>query len=307
MTELGSLGTIAIPDDDAAGRDTRAQRIRCFRAIPYPCTTLIISIATIFLATAAFYHEELRICAFPPEAYSSARDMQPETCLNPVSYLVIWIALVILLALCNDAPPDLVLLFATVVFVVLPDPFQEPFEGEARTIISPSEAWAGFSSEPILAVGSLFVFARAVEETRVVEMLIKPLLGSPTNHNVALLRLVVPTSLFSAFLNNTPIVAMLISVCESWCEKTGLSLGVILMPLSFASILGMWHPHLARMLWMHAVRACFSCQSWAGSPARHIVHQVGCARSLARRRIWSSTLLSRAMITRQSSPSPSSR
>ena len=66
----------------------------------------------------------------------------------------------------------------------------------------------------------------------------RPLLGKPSGHVSAIVRLCVPTALFSAFLNNTPIVAMLISVTEAWCARTGLTPSVLLMPLSFASILG---------------------------------------------------------------------
>ena len=64
------------------------------------------------------------------------------------------------------------------------------------------------------------------------------MLGRPGNHASAVLRLCLPTALFSAFLNNTPIVAMLLSVTEQWCARAGLNPAVLLMPLSFASILG---------------------------------------------------------------------
>ena len=157
-------------------------------------------------------------------------------CLTPASYLTMMITVVVLLGLCNDAPPDLTLLAATVLLSVLPG----PMEGSTRwrTLISPRQAWEGFSSPSILAIGGLFVFARAIEETRAVEIVVRPLLGKPRSHVRAVLRLCVPTAVFSAFLNNTPIVAMLISVTEAWCARASLSPSVLLMPLSFASILG---------------------------------------------------------------------
>ena len=101
--------------------------------------------------------------------------------------------------MCNDQPPDLILLGVTTLLLL--------FE-----VIEQDQAWEGFSSPSILAVGALFVFARALEETRAVEMIVRPLLGAPSSHAVAVLRLCVPTAIFSAFLNNTPIVAMLITV-----------------------------------------------------------------------------------------------
>ena len=90
----------------------------------------------------------------------------------------------------------------------------------------------------MLSIGALFVVARALEETRAVETLLMPLLGRPTGHWSAILRLCPPVMIFSAFLNNTPIVAMMIPLCESWAAEMDLSIKVLLMPLSFASMLG---------------------------------------------------------------------
>lgn len=104
--------------------------------------------------------------------------------------------------------------------------------------ISDAEAWSGFSSTSVLSIGALFVVARALEETRAVERMLLPLLGQPSNHISALFRLCIPVALFSAFLNNTPIVAMLLPVSEKWAVRSNLSIKVLLMPLSFASMLG---------------------------------------------------------------------
>ena len=97
--------------------------------------------------------------------------------------------------MCNDAPPDLVLLATTTLLL-------------AMRIIREDQAWKGFSQPSILAIGALFIFARALEETQAVEMLVRPVLGKPSLYPEAVLRLCLPTMLFSAFLNNTPIVAV---------------------------------------------------------------------------------------------------
>ena len=68
--------------------------------------------------------------------------------------------------------------------------------------------------------------ARALEETRAVERLLLPALGRPRGHRSALLRLCLPVGLFSAFLNNTPIVAMLLPICEGWAARCNLSIKV---------------------------------------------------------------------------------
>ena len=105
-------------------------------------------------------------------------------------------------------------------------------------IISNEEALRGFSSASILAIGALFVVAAALEETRAAERICAAPLGAPRSERRALLRLCGATMLMSAFMNNTPIVAILLSVCEGWATRNALATRVLLMPLSFASMLG---------------------------------------------------------------------
>ena len=50
--------------------------------------------------------------------------------------------------------------------------------------------------------------------------------------------MMLPIAFVSAFLNNTPVVAIMIPIILTWCRKTGIAPGHLFMPLSFASILG---------------------------------------------------------------------
>ena len=70
-------------------------------------------------------------------------------------------------------------------------------------VVSDAQAWAGFSSTSVLSIGALFVVARALEETRAIERILLPILGRPSGHTGALVRLCLPVMFFSAFLNNT--------------------------------------------------------------------------------------------------------
>jgi di/tricarboxylate transporter len=54
----------------------------------------------------------------------------------------------------------------------------------------------------------------------------------------AQVRLMLPVVGVSAFLNNTPVVAMFIPVVNDWCKKSGLSPSKLFIPLSYAAILG---------------------------------------------------------------------
>ncbi|HLT96156.1 MAG TPA: SLC13 family permease [Acidimicrobiia bacterium] len=105
-------------------------------------------------------------------------------------------------------------------------------------VVTPEQALSGFSNPAPITVAALYVLARAVEKTGVLTTLVNRMLGAGNNHRAALTRLVVPTAAASAFLNNTPIVAMLLPNVQAWAAEKRLSPSKFLMPLSFAALLG---------------------------------------------------------------------
>lgn len=105
-------------------------------------------------------------------------------------------------------------------------------------IVSPSEAFAGFGNPAPMTVAALYILARAVEKTGLLNPMVYGLLGTGGDGRATLARLVIPAGLASAFLNNTPIVAMLIPVVLAWCDRHRASPSRYLMPLSFAVVLG---------------------------------------------------------------------
>ena len=111
-------------------------------------------------------------------------------------------------------------------------------DSPGKGIISEAQAWQGFSNGGVLTVGALFVVAKAVDSTGVVSIVMKKILGKPKSLFVAQMRLLFPVAIASAFMNNTPIVAMLIPVVETWAPSIGHDKAKFLMPLSFASMLG---------------------------------------------------------------------
>jgi len=205
-------------------------------SIPYPKTMVLMTISTIVNlmgAVIAAQGEGSQICGDYPIIPEKA-------CLTPYSYFVIWMTVCILLAMANDLEADIVLMFATIMLIVLPGPCTGYQTGEYGhcTLITLAEGVVGFGSPPILAAATLLVFARCLEETKAIEKMIIPCLAGATNEVTAVARLAFPTFFFSSFLNSTPIVAMLIPVCETWCAKSGFKLTTILMPLSFSAMLG---------------------------------------------------------------------
>ncbi len=105
-------------------------------------------------------------------------------------------------------------------------------------ILTPEQAFAGFSNPAVLTIASLFVVSGAVQQTGALRF-IKGLFFSKTRQpGWRLLRLMAPTAVFSAFLNNTPIVAMVMPEVQQWAEQKRIPSSRLLIPLSYAAIVG---------------------------------------------------------------------
>ena len=105
-------------------------------------------------------------------------------------------------------------------------------------VLSPGDAFKGFSNPAPITVAALYVLARAVERTGALQPMVRLTLGTARSVRGALVRLTVPVAAASAFLNNTPIIAMLAPQVGEWADQRGDSASRYLMPLSFAAILG---------------------------------------------------------------------
>ncbi|MDZ7771555.1 MAG: SLC13 family permease [Balneolaceae bacterium] len=122
--------------------------------------------------------------------------------------------------------PDAVLLTALAVVVV-------------AGIIELEEAFLGFGNTTLLALGCLYVVAAALRDSGALDLASEFILGQKTrNVRNILLRLCPSVSLYSAFLNNTPVVAMGIPAIRSWSLKNRVPASKLLIPLSYAAILG---------------------------------------------------------------------
>jgi di/tricarboxylate transporter len=105
-------------------------------------------------------------------------------------------------------------------------------------VIDEKQAFAGFSNPAPLTVAALYVLARAVETTGALQPMVHAAVGDGDGRTGSLLRLLVPSAAASAFLNNTPIVAMLMPIVGDWAERRRVPASRFLMPLSFGVILG---------------------------------------------------------------------
>ena len=105
-------------------------------------------------------------------------------------------------------------------------------------VLEPSEAFAGFSNPAPITVAALYVVAAAIEKTGALAPIVDAAVGRSQRERRALSRVLPPIALSSAFLNNTPIVAMLVPPVTRWANRMGMSVSGLLMPVSFAAILG---------------------------------------------------------------------
>lgn len=106
-------------------------------------------------------------------------------------------------------------------------------------LLTPEQAFSGFSSSATLTVGAMFVLSGGLIRTGALEnitfYLARYSQGSPLRL-LAMVALVVP--LASAFMNNTPVVVMMVPVILSLARQFGTSPSKLLMPVSYFAILG---------------------------------------------------------------------
>ncbi|EEC45713.1 predicted protein [Phaeodactylum tricornutum CCAP 1055/1] len=108
----------------------------------------------------------------------------------------------------------------------------------AAQVITVKEGFQGFANEGVLTVLALFVVAEGITKTGALDWYIGKVLGSPTNASSAQLRILAPVTFASAFLNNTPIVVVMIPIIQKWARNIHIPVQQLMIPLSFASILG---------------------------------------------------------------------
>ncbi len=106
-------------------------------------------------------------------------------------------------------------------------------------ILTPSEAFAGFSNEIIIVLASIFVLSGALQRTGIVDTIGSFFYRIAGNRpNRLLLAVMSGVGSVSAFMNNTTATAVFLPPVMGLCRKANISPSKILMPMAFASILG---------------------------------------------------------------------
>ena len=106
-------------------------------------------------------------------------------------------------------------------------------------IVTPEEGISGFSNPATITVMAMFILSAGISRTGAIQIVGDWLLkwgGKKTQQQTFVMGTLVGG--ITAFINNTAVVAVFIPIVEDWCKKQKIPVSRMLMPLSFATILG---------------------------------------------------------------------
>lgn len=106
-------------------------------------------------------------------------------------------------------------------------------------VITPKEAFEGFSSDFIIILTAIFIMVGALKKTGVIDTFIARVINIKKQPpQIILFFVMIISALSSGFLNNTTVTALMLNPTIGFSKISGIAPSKILMPLAFASILG---------------------------------------------------------------------
>lgn len=162
-----------------------------------------------------FLHKSLLILAIP----------LTET-LDPIALTLGIIAFALVAFVAEWLPVDLTALVISVVLMLV-------------GLVTPEEGISGFSNVATITVMSMFILSAGVSKTGVIQLVRDFLLrygGKHISRQILVMGFIVGP--ITAFINNTAVVAVFLPVVEEWCRKQGMSPSKLLIPMSYATIMG---------------------------------------------------------------------
>ena len=106
-------------------------------------------------------------------------------------------------------------------------------------LIDKHQAISGFSNKAVITIGAMFILSHAFTKTGFIRVFTIWLENNGHGRNWLVSTLfLLSVSIFSAFINNTATVAILIPVASDLSHRLKISASKIMMPLSFAAIVG---------------------------------------------------------------------
>lgn len=147
----------------------------------------------------------------------------------PVVLMLAVIALALVLFIWEPIPLD-VTAIAVLVLIMALEPWTE---------VDVQAGLSGFQSTATITVLAMFVLSDGIRRTGIISVIGRFIANrygtSPTKQLGAVLGL---SGITAGFINNTPVVAVMIPMVEELSAKTGISPSKLLMPISFAAMMG---------------------------------------------------------------------
>ncbi len=139
---------------------------------------------------------------------------------------VLVLLLSIILFIRNTIAPELTGLLCVGIFII-------------TGVLTPEKALSGFGSPSLITLMGLFAVSSALFKSgaldRVRELISSENIKTPRRLILLITFLIAP---ISGIVPNTPVVASLLPLIEGWCERRNISPSKVLLPLSFATLLG---------------------------------------------------------------------
>ena len=109
--------------------------------------------------------------------------------------------------------------------------------GIAR-ILTPTEILSGFANEQIAVIVMLLILGDTIKQSAIIDSTFHKVFQKATTYKQFLGRMTMMVAGFSAFLNNIPLVAIMMPYVTVWSKRNGIAPSKLLIPLSYAAILG---------------------------------------------------------------------
>lgn len=142
------------------------------------------------------------------------------------AWLTIGLTVTLLVILMKDAVPADLAFFSMLIILML------------FGVIDSAQAFRGFMDTAVITVGLLFIVTAGLQDTGILESAGRYLMGRAKSEAGAIAKLSMIAIPLSAFLNNTPVVAMMVPVTMSWARRNSVASSKLLIPLSYLAILG---------------------------------------------------------------------
>ena len=106
-------------------------------------------------------------------------------------------------------------------------------------VLSPEEGFSGFNHPATITLGCIFVVSGGVFSSGILDGLSYKIIKlAKIHYSIALVVFCSISGFFSAFINDTAVVALLLPIALTVCRETNIRPSRLLMPISFAALFG---------------------------------------------------------------------